>query len=145
MKVAFDVHGVLDTHEEYRAMMRFMHNFGYEIYIISGQPLDEEMRALLNEHTLTEWYHYYFSVETYLLESGDETYEERPEGKFWPDASWDGVKARICEAHYIDMIFDNSPAYAATFKDIDTHFNLVIDKEMFNAEKLKGRLNIHRR
>ena len=38
------------------------------------------------------------------------------------------VKAEMCRVEDIDMIFDNSPAYAAEFSKVKTHFNLVIDK-----------------
>ena len=128
MRFAFDVHGVLDTHEEYRDLMRQLHEAGNEIYIISGQPLDREMQLFLDVYDLTKWHHYYFGIESYLLEEGVHAPEERPDGKFWPDEIWDPVKAQICKDEGIDMIFDDSPTYAIAFKDVATHYNLVIDK-----------------
>ena len=135
MRIAFDVHGVLDTHEEYRQMMRGLHRQGNIIFIISGQPLDDEMIALLAEHDLTDHYHFYRSVETFLLEQDIHGYEITAKGKFWIDEVWDPVKAEICHKEDIDMIFDNSPSYAETFKHVDTHFNLVIDKNKTLANK----------
>ena len=136
MKLAFDVHGVLDTHEEYRALMRSLYHLNHTIYIISGQPLDDDMQSLLEKHDLTRWYHEYRSVETELLKQGI-PYEEHPKGKFWPDEVWDPVKAAICAEEEIDMIFDNSPAYAETFKNVNTQFNLVIDKTRSIYEPMK--------
>lgn len=137
MKVAFDVHGVLDTLPEYRELMRTMFDYGHEIFIISGQPYDAEMVELLEKHDLIDWFHTYDSVETYLLDTGEFEYEIVDDGKFWPDHIWDPVKAKICEEHGIDMIFDNSPSYAAEFKKVATHFNLVIDKTKSLTDKRK--------
>jgi hypothetical protein len=128
MKFAFDVHGVLDTHEEYRALMRSLYDLGHVIYIISGQAFDEEMTALLYNHDLLDWHHHYIGVETYLLETQPESWEERDGGKFWSDALWDPVKSVICHDEDIDMIWDDSPTYAEHFKGVRTHYNLVIDK-----------------
>jgi len=128
MRVAFDIHGVLDTLPEYRCMMRDMFAAGYEIYIISGQPLDKEMKLFLDAYNLTNWYHHYYGIESYLLEQGVHPYEERQAGKFWSDEIWDPVKAQICKAEEIDMIFDDSPTYAEAFKNVATHYNLVINK-----------------
>lgn len=128
MKVAFDVHGVLDALPEYRALMRTLYHANHEIYIISGQPLDAEIKELLVEHNLDGFYDEYRSVETYLLAQGNTDYEIRDGQKFWADEHWDHIKAQICEEEYIDMIFDNSPSYAETFKSVRTEFALVIDK-----------------
>ena len=136
VKVAFDVHGVLDTHAEYRQLMRSLYHLSHTVYVISGQALDDEMKEFLHSHDLMNWHHHYYGVESYLMDMGFDKYERRPCGRFWPDEIWNPVKAEICAKEGIDMIFDDSPVYAETFTDIDTHFNLVINKEMFNAEIL---------
>ena len=135
MKIAFDVHGVLDTLPEYRELMKHLMRTGNTIYIISGQPLDQDMEALLDEHGLWDYFHHYRSVETYLLEKGNNNYEVRNGQKFWADEHWDHVKALICEEEEIDMIFDNSLSYAQTFKKVRTVFSLVIDKTRSIKEK----------
>ena len=134
MKIAFDVHGVLDTLPEYRLMMRELW-YNHDVYIISGQPLDAEMQALLKDLKIDQWYHEYRSVETYLLEQGNTDYEIRDGQKFWVDEIWDPVKAQMCEEEDIDMIFDNSLSYAQTFKKVRTVFSLVIDKNRSIKEK----------
>ena len=128
MKIAFDVHGVLDSLPEYRKLMRTLYNANHEIYIISGQPLDKIMQTFLDKENLTNWYHHYYGIESYLLEKGVHPYEQRQAGKFWSDEIWDPVKAEICKEEGIDMIFDDSPTYAIAFKNVATHYNLVIDK-----------------
>jgi len=136
MRVAFDVHGVLDTHAEYRSLMRSLFVAGHTVYVISGQALDDEMQKFLATEALSEFYTHYFGVESYLIEMGFDKYERRPCGRFWPDEIWNPVKAEICAKEDIDMIFDDSPVYAETFRNIKTHFNLVINKEMFHADVL---------
>ena len=135
MKIAFDVHGVLDTLPEYRMLLRTMLRDGHTIYIMSGQPLDEEMEAFLDKYDLYDKFHHYRSVETYLLEQGNTDYEIRDGQKFWVDEIWDPVKAQMCEEEDIDMIFDNSLSYAQTFKKVRTVFSLVIDKNRSIKEK----------
>ena len=135
MKIAFDVHGVLDALPEYRQLMEDMYYSGHIIYVISGQPLDDEMKAFLKESNLERFCHEYRSVETYLLAQGNNNYEIRDGQKFWADEHWDHIKAEICEAEDIDMIFDNSLSYAQTFKKVRTVFSLVIDKNRSIKEK----------
>ena len=108
--------------------MRTLYSDDHTIFIISGQPLDEEMEEFLFKHNLTHWYHHYYGIESYLIEHGKYPWEDRKEGKFWPDEIWDPVKAQICENEGIDMIFDDSPTYAVAFRNVATHYNLVIDK-----------------
>jgi hypothetical protein len=136
MRVAFDVHGVLDTHAEYRSLMRTLYAAGQTVYVISGQALDDEMKEFLDKEQLAKFYTHYYGVESYLLDQGYDKFEQRECGRFWPDDIWNPVKAEICVKEDIDMIFDDSPVYAETFTNIKTHFNLVINKEMFHAEIL---------
>ena len=127
MKIAFDVHGVLDTHEEYRNLLKDLYRAGHVIYIISGQPADAEMRTFLSLHDLTNHTNRYYSIETHLLML-NVPFTEDETGKHFADEVWNPVKAQICEREKIDMIFDNSPHYAREFKDIKTIFSLVIEK-----------------
>ena len=134
MNIAFDVHGVLDSLKQYRILMRELYNGGHTIYIISGQPHDDEMKAFLKEYHLHYCFHYYFSVEDYLLER-DIPYTEDENGKHFADEHWNHIKAEICKEQKIDIIFDNSPHYTHAFKEIPTVFSLVIDKTKSLVEK----------
>ena len=127
MRIAFDVHGVLDTLPEYRDLLRSLYLCDHSIYIISGQPLDDEMSEFLDEYDLTNYYDHYFSIETYLLDL-NKPYTDDGSGKFFGDKVWNSVKAQICHDERIDMIFDNSVTYAETFKNVNTVYSLVIEK-----------------
>ncbi len=127
MKLAFDVHGVLDTLAPMRKLLRSSYRYGNEIWIISGQPLDEDMKKFLDEYDLDIYYNHYLSIETYLL-NHHVPYTEDAKGKHFADEAWNPVKANMCHMVGIDMIFDNSPQYAPAFDKIDTIFNLVQDK-----------------
>ena len=127
MRIAFDVHGVLDTFQSMRTLMQSLHRSGHEIFVISGQPLDSQMKQFLDTNDLTNSMDMYFSIETELL-NNNVPWTDCSKGKFFPDEVWNPVKAQICDEHNIDMIFDNSVAYQADFDKIDTIFNLVVDK-----------------
>jgi len=122
MKIAFDVHGVLDTHQEFLHMCRMHYENDDTVYIISGQPLDEEMQAFLKKHDIK--YHHYFSIETELLKRSI-PYNNIYGSKYFPKEHWNPVKAEICERENIDIIFDDTEVYKQHFKNINTVFCLV--------------------
>lgn len=128
MRIAFDVHGVLDSLPEYRILMHSLFHDGHMIYIVSGQPLDAEMREFLRTNGLDKCYHRYRSIETYLLERDTPYTHDGKGGKHFEGKYWNHIKAEICKEEDIDMIFDNSVTYAESFKNIRTVFSLVIDK-----------------
>lgn len=130
MKIAFDVHGVLDKSNVYRSLLRsLVLEDANEIFIISGQPYDAEMLKLLSGYNLVNSFDHYCSIETTLMLAGVpyeiRVDEEGKEHKYFADEVWNPVKARLCEYHGIDIIFDNSEIYAPYFEDINTVFNLV--------------------
>ena len=145
MKIAFDVHGVLDSLKEYRILMRELFNAKHTIYIISGQPLDKEMKEFLEEYHLHTCYHFYLSVEDYLMDRDVPYTQDGKGGKHFADEYWNHVKAEICTIHKVDMIFDDSPVYAEYFKNIPTVFSLVIDKTQSLTEFVRSRTVDERR
>lgn len=114
MKYAFDIHGVLDKYEDYRELLRHLYK-EHAIYIISGQPLDDEIKDFLIGNMLVNSYDHYFSIETELLKRGA-PYEETENGKFFADEIWNPVKAEICAEHGINIMFDDTEVYAEYFK-----------------------------
>ena len=124
MKVAFDVHGVLDTYEYFRKLLNrsFMNND--EVYIISGQLFDEEMEAFVKKHNLL--YNHYISVTGELQDRGVEI--DWSSGlPFVAEELWNPVKAEICVRENIDIIYDDSNVYKETFNDVDTLYVHVIN------------------
>jgi len=124
MKIAFDVHGVLDTYKYFRDLLKTHHRIGDEVYIISGQLLDDEMKGFLEQHDLP--FTKYISVTGELQDRGIEL--DWSSGlPFAPEELWNPVKAEVCVREEIDVLYDDSNIYKPTFDDIDTLYVHVIN------------------
>lgn len=124
MKIAFDVHGVLDTFKYFRDLIKTHHRNGDEVYIISGQLLDDQMKAFIEQHDLP--YSKYISVTGELQDRGVDI--DWSSGLPFVDAElWNPVKAEVCVREEIDIIYDDSSVYKETFNDIDTLYVHVIN------------------
>ena len=112
MRVAFDVHGVLDSLDYFRKLLRGHYMAGDEVFIISGQKFDANVAAGLAKHNLM--FHKYISIVEWLQ---DEGYPIK-----WtnglpsaPEGVWDVTKAQICLHHKVDILFHDSPVYGLHF------------------------------
>lgn len=124
MKIAFDVHGVLDTFEYFRELANTLYNAGHEIYIISGQLFDDQMINFLIDNEIC--YHKYFSITQWLMDAGHEI-TWKCGMPYVDDKIWNPVKSEICVAEGVDILYDDSPVYKDTFNDIDTLYVHVVN------------------
>lgn len=112
MRVAFDVHGVLDSLDYFRKLLRGHYLAGDEVFIISGQKFDENVAAGLAKHNLT--YHKYISIVEWLERGGHPV--EWNDGLPYATAEvWDKIKAEICLHYDVEILFDDSPVYGLHF------------------------------
>jgi hypothetical protein len=112
MRVAFDVHGVLDSLDYFRKLLRGHYLAGDEVFIISGQKFDENVAAGLAKHNLT--YHKYISIVEWL-EWLDVPIEWNNGLPTVPEHVWDTAKSAICLKYDVDIMFDDSPVYGKYF------------------------------
>jgi hypothetical protein len=126
-KIAFDFHGVLDTHEYIRDILYLMNKSGeYVTYIITGATLKdfEEQSIDLNLE-----YDVFFSIQEYLDSSNKEHISVNKHGnKIYKDEDWNKVKAMFCKINRIDVLFDDSEIYEKYFitdRDHPTKYVLV--------------------
>jgi len=121
MRIAFDIHGVLDTYpDELKAMITMLKKIGQDVVIVSGPTIDEIWREIVK---LEIWSGIaIYSVVDFLKEQGVEfTYDEK--GTPWCDEeTWWDSKARICRNYNIDCLIDDSYKYAPAFELIDAEF-----------------------
>jgi len=118
MKIAFDVHGVLDTYVHFRNTAKSVLSRRDSLYIISGQLYDKNMQETLDWAGLKDYR--YFSITQELLDK-DPNLITWIDGKPWADDDvWNRVKADICHREGIDVIYDDSPIYGEYFRDIKT-------------------------
>lgn len=123
-KVAFDIHGVLDTYPYFRNLLKLHYEIGDEVYIISGQLLDDEVKAFLDKYDLP--FTHYMSV-TGELQDRDVEIDWSSGLPFVAAELWNPIKSEICVRENIDVIYDDSLVYKETFNDIDTLYIHVIN------------------
>ncbi len=115
MKIAFDVHGILDTYEVFRELLNillFANNQENEIHILSGIKEEEAKPVLLD---LGIRYDEYFSITDFLVKKGLITYDDK--GMPWSSDSeaWDRAKSDYCRENKIDILIDDSDVYKKYF------------------------------
>ena len=120
MKVGFDIHGVIDTFPAFRTMIeKYLDDPDVEVHVITG--LSRESAAKEIGHLIDlDRIDGYFSIADYLVMRPD--VEVRwIDGLPWAgEVAWNSAKADYCYENQIDILFDDSPIYADSFKDIDT-------------------------
>ncbi len=120
MKIAFDVHGVIDTYPKIICpMITLLKIMGNNICIVSGPE-----ESIIKEHleklkffdicSIGKWMSIY-SVVDFLQESGVKTWRDK-NGDVWADEqNWWDAKAKICKNHDIDYLIDDSEKYKSAF------------------------------
>lgn len=119
MKLGIDIHGVLNTHTEIikEIMSGFINNNMHnEVHIITGIPYGVRIQEKFNEWGIIRDMHYthFFSIDTYLLESG-EPFEIINNGRYFSEESWNEAKAIYCRENKIDLMIDDSDIYGKFF------------------------------
>jgi hypothetical protein len=122
VKVAFDIHGVTDTFEVFREMIRkFCDDPSVEVHIVTGSTRERaegELDGLIDLDRVDG----FFSI-TDHLQSRPDVEVKWINGLPWADeTAWNNAKADYCYENQIDILFDDSPVYGPTFDGIDTIF-----------------------
>ena len=127
MKIAFDVHGVIDTYPDIiYPMIKLLLKIGNEICIVSGPSKDlihKDLQKLKFNDGIKNYKHLViYSVVDYLKIDGVKTWTD-DKGDVWTDdQNWWNSKARICKTFDIDLIIDDSEKYRSAFKLIKCKF-----------------------
>jgi hypothetical protein len=120
MKVGFDIHGVIDTFPAFRMMIeKYIEDPDVEVHVITGlskESAPKEIGHLIDLDRIDG----YFSIADYLVMRPD-VEVSWIDGLPWSgEVAWNEAKAIYCYENQIDILFDDSPIYSETFKDIDT-------------------------
>ncbi len=128
MRIAFDVHGVIDTYPKIICpMITLLKKMGNNICIVSGpeiSSIEEDLEEMKFFDLCSEISRYIpmYSVVDFLKSSGVKTWED-DKGDIWADyQSWWDSKAKICQNHKIDFMIDDSEKYESAFELIDCTF-----------------------
>lgn len=120
MRIAFDVHGVIDTYSEIiYPMIKLLQKMDNEICIVSGPTKSMIKKDLekLNFHNKTgigNFIHIY-SVVDFLQYSGVKTWEDENGNTWTDDQNWWDSKAKICKMQTINVMIDDSEKYRSAF------------------------------
>jgi len=127
MKIAFDLHGTLDTNQGIIILlMKMFEGSGHDVCIISGSPCEEIKAELMRIN------HVYFSCIKNIFSVVDFVKSEKVPMKQHQDGSWYcddfywwRTKGLICMKEGIHMIFDNDLRYKKHMPESTTfiHWN----------------------
>jgi len=113
MRIAFDVHGTIDTSPEvFKPMMKMFMRSGVDVVIFSGPPINKIAKELLmNDYEQGVHFNTAYSVVDFL-KSIDIEMEKDENGNWWCDEKvWWEAKGLMCEAVHVDMVIDNDFRY----------------------------------
>lgn len=122
MKIALDIHGVIDTNPEFFSQLTFAisgdaqeYGLEHEVHILTGSRLGSgEIEYQLKEMNIN--YTHIFSIADYLKEYGKkELPQSTPENPWFCKEEWDMVKADYCRRNKIDLCLDDCDAYFKHF------------------------------
>jgi len=111
LKVGFDFHGVLDTHDKLAQLTHILFNNGHEVYVLTGARNNPDLAKRLD--SLGVYYSYVFSIPDYLEQQGHQpsTTERQP----YPTELWDHAKAEYAQRVGLDFVIDDSNSYGRYF------------------------------
>lgn len=122
MKIAFDVHGTIDTNPEvFKPMMQMFMRSEVNVVIFSGPPKPQ----ILNELTMLDYekgvhFDEIYSVVDYL-KSIEVPMTQDENNDWWCDEKiWWKAKGMMCETLHIDMVIDNDFRYQHTIENHST-------------------------
>ena len=119
MKIALDIHGVIDTNpksfSELTTTLYFDEKTLNEIHVLTGSRLgDGKIKKELKDMNI--FYTHIFSIADYMnMENYPELPQSTPEDPWFCKEDWDKVKADYCRRHKIDLCLDDCDAYFQHF------------------------------
>ena len=122
MRIAFDVHGTIDTSPEvFKPMMRMFMRSGVDVVIFSGPPKDDINKELWNlDYEKGIHYNKVYSVVDFI-KAIDVEMSQDEEGNWWcSEKIWWESKGLMCEAVHVDMVIDNDFRYQQSIEEFAT-------------------------
>jgi len=123
MKIAFDLHGVLEKNpEQFKALIKFLRSLNVEVVLMSGPPVEHILQELkpLGFNTWDCPWNTHFnaihSIVDYLRTQIDSVMRQDERGNWWTDdESWWSSKAIMCILNKVDVLIDDNERYQPYF------------------------------
>lgn len=114
MKIAFDIHGVIDTAPEFFSLIsKLLVENKNEVHILTGR---EEVGAIRELEKFGIYYTHFFSISDHHKSIGTEMWEDEKGRPWLDDDLWNATKGEYCEKHKIDFCLDDTEVYGEFFK-----------------------------
>jgi nitrogen regulatory protein PII len=115
MRIALDIHGVLDKYPElFSELSKLFMLHKHEIHVITGQEITDKLLKDLEKFGIK--YTAIHSITNYNKKKGTKIKYEDPDNPWMAPDTWNSTKAKICKELRIDFIFDDSDVYGKWFK-----------------------------
>ena len=125
IKIGIDIHGVADTIPE---MFRILNESDIEIHIITGGSITKKFKDYITNLGIR--YDYLFSITDSLIDNGENVRWEDSENPWFDALAWDSAKAKYCEEHNIDLMFDDTERYAKYFTNKENKTKFILLKKL---------------
>ena len=118
-RIAFDLHGVLDTYAYFRKLANQAYNDpDTQMIIVTGSLYTLKLQRKLSDLKIK--FDEFYSITQHILDKDPALIHWIDGHPFAEDEVWDTAKADICRAVNIDLLFDDSPIYGKYFQNHPT-------------------------
>ncbi len=117
MKLALDIHGVIDTNPTFfKTLARAVKKGGGEVYILTGKHIEREVIKELEKFGfhLGTHYNHLFSISDYHKYIGTKMWGDT-KNPWMEDEIWNRTKADFCKRNEIDLCIDDKKEYIPYF------------------------------
>jgi len=124
MKIALDIHGVLDTRIDCILKLLTKNIHKDEFYVLSGAPVIDQMIELRKLGYDLNLFSDFYSIVEHLFKQNEAKYSVDNLGRwnFTPENYWWKAKAEICQKYKIDILIDNDLRYKQGYLSSDDKF-----------------------
>lgn len=126
MRIAFDIHGVIDT-VDLSVVARKLYENDHIVFILTGMHWSDDAKDYLKRYGFEKDFNYtkFLSISDYHKEIGTEIHYDEQGNPWLDDRTWNSTKAQICFDYSIDVLIDDSEIYLKYFDEThDTEYIL---------------------
>ena len=113
MRIAFDIHGTIDTGPEvFKPIMIMLMRAKVDVIIISGPPIKQINSELLKlGYNRGIHYNCAYSVVDYLKSINTDMYQDNNKTWWCSEKTWWRSKGFMCKDMFVDVVIDNDFRY----------------------------------
>lgn len=118
MKIAFDLHGVLEKYpKQFKTIFGALKGLGMTVCVMSGPPRQQIFDELRKIGFFPTWDYidHVYSIVDFLKEQSVEMWQDK-DGNWWcDDVNWWSSKGNMCEKYKVNVLIDDRTEYFEYF------------------------------